>query len=41
MLEKRVFKIVLISPGHAKSLGLEKRADKEVQYNGKKLILKM
>jgi alpha-D-xyloside xylohydrolase len=41
MLEKRVFKIVLISPGQAKSLDLEKRADKEVQYNGKKLILKM
>ena len=40
MLQKRVFRINIISPGKAKSLHFD-ASDKEVNYEGKKLTIKM
>jgi alpha-D-xyloside xylohydrolase len=41
MLPKRTFRINLITPTKAKSLDFEAKCDKEVLYEGKKLIIKL
>jgi alpha-D-xyloside xylohydrolase len=39
MLQKRVFRINMISPGNAKRLDFDARCDKEINYEGKKLMI--
>lgn len=40
MLQKRIFRINIISPGKTKSLDFETSCDKEISYEGKKLMIK-
>jgi len=41
MLQKRTFRINLITPGKAKGCDLDTRCDKEVVYDGKNITIKM
>ena len=41
MLQKRIFKINLITPGKTKSLDFDAKPDKEVSYKGKELKIKL
>jgi alpha-D-xyloside xylohydrolase len=41
MLQKRTFRINLITPAKATALDLDAKVDKEVSYEGKKLIIKL
>jgi alpha-D-xyloside xylohydrolase len=41
MLQKRMFRINICTPGKPKRLDLDAKGDKEVFYEGKKLIIKL
>jgi alpha-D-xyloside xylohydrolase len=41
MLKNRTFRIVWVSPTRAMSLDLDRKADKEIEYNGKEITIKM
>jgi alpha-D-xyloside xylohydrolase len=41
MLSKRVFRINIITPNHAKSLEFDAKTDKEIFYEGKKVLIKI
>jgi alpha-D-xyloside xylohydrolase len=41
MLAKRTFRINIITPTHSKSLDFDTKGDKELPYEGKKLVIKL
>ena len=41
MLSKRIFRINLLSPEHARNLDFDAKGDKEIFYEGKKIVIKL
>jgi len=40
MSQKRCFRVSIIAPGKTKSLGFDTGCDKEIYYEGKKIMIK-